>query len=231
MKKTLLLLAGLLLSSQTSAETITQQSGWAAWNSSYKFSEHWGSLSDVQIRSGDNWAETQNLMFRPGLTYFFNSHSNFTVGYLWNGTLNAPSHDLVEHRIWQQYIYVQQFGAVPLTHRFRLEQRFVEQASGGDRRFSQRLRYFARAVIPVNHAGGAFTRGPFVGLQNETFFNVQHRDAVNGAFFDQNRAYLAGGFRLSKEIDLELGYLNQYINGRVNDTLNHVVQFALYTRF
>jgi hypothetical protein len=231
MKKTLLLLAGLLITSQTAAETITQQSGWAAWNSSYKFSEHWGSLSDVQIRSGDNWADTQNLMIRPGLTYFINSHSNFTVGYLWNGTLNAPGHDLVEHRIWQQYIHVQQLGSVPLTHRFRLEQRFVEQAGGGDRRFSQRLRYFARAVIPVGHSEGAFTRGPFIGLQNEAFFNLQHRDAVNGAFFDQNRAYLAGGFRLSKQIDLELGYLNQYINGRVNDTLNHVVQFALYTRF
>ncbi|EIT69702.1 MULTISPECIES: DUF2490 domain-containing protein [Hydrocarboniphaga] len=231
MKKTLLLLAGLLISSQALAETITQQSGWAGWNGSFKFSEHWGSLSDVQIRSGDNWADTQNLMFRPGLTYFINSRSNFTVGYLWNGTLNTPGHDLVEHRIWQQYIYTQQLGSVPLTHRLRLEQRFIEQASGGDRRFAQRLRYFARSVIPLGHPDGAFTRGPFIGLQNEIFFNVQHRDAVNGAFFDQNRAYLAGGYRLSKQIDLELGYLNQYINGRVNDTLNHVVQFALYTRF
>ena len=121
-----------------------------------------------------------------------------------------------------------------LQHRLRLEQRFVEPVGGGERAYSQRLRYFLRGVVPLAQplAGGAkFERGPFAALQNEVFLNVGHRDAVNGHIFDQNRAYLALGWRLRKEVDLEFGYLNQYVNGRVDDTLNHVVQLALYTRF
>jgi hypothetical protein len=30
---------------------------------------------------------------------------------------------------------------------------------------------------------------------------------------------------------VELGYLNQFINGRAADTMNHVIQLGLYSRF
>lgn len=233
MKNPLCLLFALLLCTTPAAASTTElESGWAAWFNTTKFSERWGLMSDVQVRSSDHWEDVQHVLLRPGLSYFIDGRNNLTFGYAWIGTLNAPAGDLVEHRVWQQYIHMQPVGSVALMHRLRLEQRFVEQANSGDRRFSQRLRYFLRTVLPLqSHASGGFERGWFAALQNELFFNVQHRDAVNGAAFDQNRAYLAAGYRLSKRVDLELGYLNQYVNGRSSDTLNHVVQLALYTRF
>ena len=71
----------------------------------------------------------------------------------------------------------------------------------------------------------------FVALQNELFFNIQNNDDLNGSAFDQNRAYLAAGYRFSKKMDIEAGYLNQAINGRTSNTVNNVVQLAVYTRF
>ena len=66
--------------------------------------------------------------------------------------------------------------------------------------------------------------------QNEVFVNLTGRSDLNGQWFDQNRAYVAFGRRLSAKLDFVVGYLNQFINGRSSDTLNHVIQFALYTR-
>lgn len=233
MKNTLCLLLALwCYTTPARASTAERESGWVAWFNTTKFNQHWGLVSDVQVRSGDHWEQVQNLLLRPGLSYSIDGRNSLSFGYAWIGTLNAASGDLVEHRVWQQYIHTQALGPAALMHRLRLEQRFVEQADGSDRHFSQRLRYFLRSVLPLQpQAGAAFERGWFGALQNELFFNVQHRDAVNGAGFDQNRAYVAAGYRLSRRLDFELGYLNQHVNGRNGDTLNHIVQLAMYTRF
>ena len=77
----------------------------------------------------------------------------------------------------------------------------------------------------------AFTKGVFAALQNEIFVNMGNTANVNGKFFDQNRLYLALGYRLRSAFDLEAGYLNQYISGRNKTfTNNHVLQVAGYLR-
>ncbi|MDB5126108.1 DUF2490 domain-containing protein, partial [Mucilaginibacter sp.] len=76
-----------------------------------------------------------------------------------------------------------------------------------------------------------FTRGPFLGLQNEIFANVQNNHKVNNHFFDQNRAYVAVGYRLHKKADIEIGYLNQFVQQVSSSYFNHVLQAAIYTRF
>lgn len=141
-----------------------------------------------------------------------------------------------------------------LQHRLRLEQRYLpkhhpegnELVRDGHRE-AHRLRYFFRGIIPLSAqpdqsaragsvTGGpakpaAFTKGFFAAVQNEIFFNLGDRSAVNGKLFDQNRMLLAGGYRLNKQFDMELGYMNQYISGAgSNTTNNHIVQLATYLR-
>jgi len=71
----------------------------------------------------------------------------------------------------------------------------------------------------------------FAALQDEVFLNLGNSDVTNGKFFDQNRFYLAIGYRLNEWYDVEAGYLNQYISGRDDRfTNNHVVQLAGYIR-
>jgi hypothetical protein len=68
-------------------------------------------------------------------------------------------------------------------------------------------------------------------LQNEVFGNIQNNAKVNNHVFDQNRAYVALGYRFSKRMDIEAGYLNQYVQQTQAHTINHIAQVALYTRF
>jgi uncharacterized protein DUF2490 len=122
--------------------------------------------------------------------------------------------------------------------------------------YSGRLRYFARGVIPLSGKGSnksdnqipgragsgnsgqqdaakpaAFEKGFFASVQNEIFANLGDPSAVNGKFFDQNRAYFSLGYRFSKQFDLEAGYMNQYIRGTGdNSTNNHILQLATYLR-
>ena len=224
------------LSQLAIAQTQHQSTGWLFLMNNTKISKRWGTHLDVQLRSSDQFSLLRNFMFRPGLTYFINDKSDVTLGYLLNETFSGQdmigtrNNTLTEHRIWQQYIYKHKISTVNVSHRLRLEQRFMEQNAGQDL-FAQRFRYFFRMILPLEKGKQDFDKGPFAALQNELFFNVQNKGKLNGSVFDQNRAYLAAGYRFSKKMDLEVGYLNQAVKGLRQNSMNHAVQLALYTRF
>jgi hypothetical protein len=232
-QKLILLLFAFSLSKVVLAQTRQENSGWFVWFNTYKFSKHFGLSFDGQVRSADDWGYVKNVLIRPGLMYHFNAKNNVTLGYAFIGSYNKlepPSkNSLTENRIWEQYIYNAKLGRTSLVNRLRLEQRFIEQQT--DNVFAQRLRYFVRAVIPVNKPQKTFDKGLFVALQNEIFLNIQNKEVTNNSVFDQNRAYGALGYRFSKKVDIETGYMNQYTNGLANDVSNNIIQLAIYTRF
>lgn len=228
MRRILLLVAITILSVQLlSAQTKQENSGWLFLLNSTKFNEKWGMHLDVQVRSTDNWGAVKNVLFRPGITYFIDKQQNVTAGYLLAST-DLGTTTLIEQRIWEQYILTHKINSVFTAHRFRLEQRFLDQPNDN---FAQRLRYFIRLIKPLQKAEKAFNKGVFLALQNEVFLNIQNKERINNNVFDQNRLYLAGGYRFSKKMDLEVGYLNQAIKGTSRNTVNNIVQLALYTRF
>jgi hypothetical protein len=216
------------------AQTVNQTSGWLFLLNNTKINDKWGAYLDVQLRSADKVDYLRNFLFRPGVTYYINDKSEATLGYLLNVTFNrnlgTADNSLTEHRIWEQYIYKQKISTISLSHRFRLEQRFIE-ANALNNIFAQRFRYFVRFILPLEKNKLKFEEGAFIALQNEVFLNIQNKDELNRKVFDQNRAYLALGYRFSKKVDLEAGYMNQAIKGLNVNTVNNIVQLALYTRF
>lgn len=215
------------------AQTATQNAGWLFLMNSTKFNEKWGMHLDIQVRSQDDWEGVRNVLFRPGVNYYINKNSEVTLGYLHATTflrlIGTSDNTSTEHRIWQQYLYKHKISAVNVSHRFRLEQRFIEQ--GSDDLFAQRARYFVRFMVPLKKGTESFNQGLFAALQNEVFLNIQNKNELNGSLFDQNRIYGAVGYRFSPKVDLEVGYMNQSINGRVNNSSSHNIQLAVYTRF
>lgn len=234
MARILLLMLFCCISMAGFAQTITQNSGWLFLLNNTKLSEKWGTHLDVQVRSSDNWENVRNFLFRPGLTYFISKKQDITLGYLLNESYNLKQglneYKLTEHRIWEQYIYKHKISTIQVSHRLRLEQRFIDRHEKDDL-FSQRFRYFFRMILPLEKGIKDFEKGMFVALQNEFFLNLQNKDELNKHVFDQNRAYAAAGYRFSRKFDLEAGYLNQAIKGVGNSTINNVVQLAVYTRF
>lgn len=233
-KYLLMLIAIFAMNSLSQAQTLNQNAGWLFLMNTTKFNDKWGMHVDFQIRTQDEWDGVRNVLIRPGVTYYINNSNEVTVGYLLQPTftqlVGTSNTTLTEHRIWEQYIFKHKVSAVNLSHRFRLEQRFIER-NGADDLFSQRARYFIRAVVPFKKTTEGFNEGFFGALQNEVFLNLQNKNELNGSTFDQNRAYGAIGYRFSPKVDMEIGYMNQAINGRSNNTNSNNIQLALYTRF
>lgn len=244
MKKIFLSLLLLLNLYTITAQTRKDFTGWGAVFATYKLNDKLSIHFDGQVRSSDEWEKFQNVLLRPGLNYHINSKSIATLGYAYiasNRTVSGISGWIPEHRIWQQYIYNQRFAldarSTTLQHRLRFEERFVGTAMvDGDElktdshEFAMRIRYFARMIMPLQKTDN-FTHGAFVSFQDELFLNIKNNDRVtNGKVFDQNRAYVALGWRFSPAFDLEAGYMNQYVVGRSLDVSNSIIQLAGYVR-
>lgn len=217
-----------------------QFSGWLASFNTFKTGKKTSIHADVQWRSSDEWKHTQTLLLRSGLNIHLNKQFTVTGGYAFihnrrvigNVRGYAP-----EHRLWEQLLYNHKLKSVFVSHRLRLEQRFISKTvvqnneikSDGSV-YANRLRYFIRNMLPFKQEK-TFSKGMFAALQNEVFINFGNTANVNGKLFDQNRLYLAMGFRLRSSVDFEAGYLNQYISGRSGAfTNNHVLQVATYLR-
>jgi len=218
----------------------SQTVGWLALNNAFNTGKKTGIHFDAQFRSSDKTEHLQTLLLRPGFNYRFNSRMTGTLGYALiqnRREVGTASGYVTEHRIWEQFLYNHNWKYLNISHRFRVEQRWIGTAGiTGDRIktedyfAAQRLRYFFRSIIPFN-GEQSFTRGFFGAVQDEIFGNIGNTDRLNGRFFDQNRLYLALGYRLSKKADLEGGYMNQYVRGKGRSFTNtHIAQFAVYAR-
>jgi len=98
-----------------------------------------------------------------------------------------------EQRIFEQLMWGESFGPVRLSVRARLEHRWLP----GDPVVKHRARVQFRAAWTF--------KDPFLLIvYDEPFANVAPSFA-----FDQNRAYVALGYRPHPKVLLELGYLNQ----------------------
>ncbi len=221
------------------AHSQSQFSGWFGNFSTFKLNNKFSIHFDGQLRSTDDIEHISTLLLRTGLNIQVRKNMVATAGYAFinnRRVIAGVSGYAPEHRFWEQFLVSHPFINTSLSHRFRLEQRFISKSVVENNElknegnvYANRFRYFFRTMVPLK--GRLQPKTPFIGLQNEVFLNFGDKSGVNGEFFDQNRVYLALGYRFSREFDLELGYMNQYINGR-NDAFvnNHILQLATYLR-
>lgn len=222
------------------AKSQSQFSGWLASFNTIKTGKKTSLHAEAQFRSTDKIEHLQSAFVRGGLNYHVKKNMVVTAGYGYfhnRRTVSGVVGYANEHRIWQQFLLTHSIKKILISHRFRLEQRFIEKSKivnneleNDGFNYANRFRYFLRNVLPfVNQP--VFTKGMFGTLQNEVFVNFGNTSTVNGKFFDQNRLYIATGYRFSKQFDLEIGYMNQYISGaNKNFTNNHILQLASYLR-
>ena len=213
-----------------------QFTGWIASFNTISLDKKWAVHFDGQLRSSDNYKHVQTILLRPGLNLKLRKNITLTAGYAYirgRRTIGGISGYVPEQRIWEQFLISHKLAGGTLSHRFRLEQRFISKSFVENNElvnegnvYANRFRYFARALIPV-----VTGKGPYLALQNEIFLNFGDKSSVNGKVFDQNRAYMATGYRFHKSFDAELGYMNQYTSGRdIAFTNNHILQIATYLR-
>lgn len=168
---------------------------------------------EVQYRNYNVAGDLEQLLLRAGIGYdLTEGNNNILLGYgfIRSGNYVESSDEKVlfdEHRIYQQFITNQKFGRFSLQHRYRIEERFVNED------FLVRFRYFLNLKAALNKPELVDNTLYFV-TYTELFINTEN------TIFGRNRLYGGLGYKLNKDISFELGYMNQYFSVGGRDQLN-----------
>lgn len=211
LRKSMLLLAILFCIPNADAQVDESQPG--AWymhffNTTFNDGP-WGLQGDIQYRNWNIIGDLEQLLLRGGFTYQPRTTTiKFTLGYgnVTTGAYGDNDATTGESRIYQEVLYPTQIGQrFYLNHRFRYEQRFVE-----DQDFRTRFRYNLFLNVPLNKKA-LEPNAIYLALYNEIFINGG-RSIGNGKtveFFDRNRFYTALGYVILDGLNVQLGFMNQ----------------------
>lgn len=193
---------------------------WLIYIGNKKLNSKWNIHNEVQYRNYNAIGDLEQLLLRTGLGYTFNESKNNILlgyGYILSENYIGNTDDKVsvnEHRIFQQFTSKQSIGSVKLNHRYRFEQRFVEND------FKMRFRYFLGLNIPLCNKE-SIDNTFYLSAYNEIFLNTK------SSVFDRNRLYTGVGFNLNKNIKIEAGYMNQFFETTSRDQFN-VITFVTF---
>ncbi len=184
---------------------------WLIYIGNKKLNSKWNIHNEVQYRNYNAVGDLEQLLLRTGVGYTFNEKKNNLLlgyGYILSENYAGNTDNKVsvnEHRIFQQFTSKQSIGIVNLNHRYRFEQRFVEDD------FKLRFRYFLSFNVPLSKKE---SNKFYLSAYNEIFLNTE------SAVFDRNRIYGGLGFKINKNIKLEAGYMNQFFETSDRDQFN-----------
>ena len=151
-----------------------------------------GSLTNWNYEMLDN---QQLVLGIVGVNYHINKNVSAGIGYS-NGSIDPTFEDtnspyIQEHRILEQISIKHKSNSIVWSHRFRLEQRFLEYPT--EDILKHRLRYRFKGSIPIN-------KTLFIAVYDEIHFNLNEFD------FNQNRVYVGLGTYVNKNINVQAGY-------------------------
>jgi hypothetical protein len=188
---------------------------WLIYIGNKSISDRFSWHNEVQYRSYNVIDDLEQLLLRTGVGYdLTENNNNLLLGYGYILSQNyipetTEKEDVNEHRIFQQFITKQKFSRFNLLHRYRFEQRFVEED------FKLRFRYFLSLNVALNKPTMT-DKTLYLSAYNEIFLNGQDNA------FDRNRLYGGLGYKLNSSLRIELGYMNQFFEDNGRDQINIV---------
>ncbi len=206
---------------------------YGTWNTiltNYNLNEKWFLFNEFQIRRTNFMTDWQQFIVRPSINYRANETVTFTAGYSYIKNY-SDAFDAQENNVWEEVQLQHSSGQSKFKHRFRFEQRFIEQFAETalgvyekvDTDFSMRWRYRLTWSLPlftIKNKKLSFT--VFDEIWFLTGKKVVPRD------FNQNWFYVGVSYPILNKTSLSIGYMNDY--GKIGDDLfrdNNVIQTTL----
>lgn len=191
------------------------QIGWYAFFITPKISDKVSAHIEYQWRRADWVKNWQQSLPRVGINYKINSNLTVQAGYAWIHTfpygetnLAAVPKTFPEHRSYEQLTVNTPVGKTTLTHRLRLEQRWLGRYNSISSEkpdkwvYLNRVRYMPRLDIPLNKKW-------YAAIYDEIMIGFGKNVGEN--IFDQNRIALLTGYKFNKNLRIEAGYINQIV--------------------
>lgn len=220
MKRVLTVLITLIAFNAGAQQPGEEENGiWYMYFGMNRIAERWSIHTEAQFRYFETKGNFNQMLLRTGMNYHINDNAIATFGYAYidtdptfldNQSTSAPiempilTDDLKENRIFQQFILKNKVWEFNFEHRYRLEQRFLENRDLNTTFTEHRARYRLQATLPL-------TNTFFLNFYDELFINLQNE------LFGQNRLYGAVGVNITENSNLQLGWLrNQFTNAVFN---------------
>lgn len=219
MKRNILCILSIFIFAQFSQAQSSDLGNWWIYFGNKKLNDKWNIHHEVQYRNYNIAGDLEQLLLRAGVGYNLSEkNNNLLIGYGFIRSENyldtTDTKEVVnEHRIYQQFITKQSFGRFSLQHRYRFEERFVEDV------FKVRFRYFLAAKVALNKPK----------IENKTFYLSAYNEIFVGTqnqFFDRNRVYAGLGYALKPNLKFEVGYMSQIFQGSCRDQMNVICSFS-----
>lgn len=176
--------------------------GWHIFNYNYFFNKKVFLYGEAQLRSQHMADDFFYHELKLGGGYYINDRTSVFLGfgnyetYTFPGDFKKPV-TANEYRVWQQFITVNYVDRIKLEHRYRAEERWINND------FSMRFRYRLFTFIPLNHKkleANTF----YIPLYDEVFFTNQ------SPYFLRNRVFGGVGYQITKYISLHAGFIRQF---------------------
>lgn len=177
---------------------------------------------ELQPRFKEEGREFGQYLVRPGIHYQLSDKLLVGGGYGYIRTRTDQGYS-DEDRIWQQAIYSTSWkNGIGFSSRTRLEQRFLDNGDDTGWRFRQLF----RLSKPLSAWP---TLSPV--LWNEVFIGLNKTDWGARKGFGQNRLFAGMAWQATSNARLEIGYLNQYVRGDDQNSMNHILSTGLFLNF
>ena len=179
--------------------------------------------AEVHPRWKDDLHNFDQVLLRPALNLALSEKASLWLGYVYADTKTAKGHTY-EDRWWQQFQYVSKYNDITWLCRSRLEQRHLDSGDSTSYRFRQQI----RASLPLNGRNDLSYL-----VWDEIFWNINDTQWAGDGGFNQNRLFTGVMWKYTESSRLEIGYLNQYINGTngAADQMNHVLSSFVFIGF
>lgn len=192
---------------------------WLRYYNKLNFNDRWSLSTEVEDRRYD-FPDRQHQLLIPRVTLTRKLSHGWDVGaglVYWLQSLpedGSSPVDLVrpEIRPHQEFNYKQDLGGkFQLSHRYRLEERFIHNSSGNELtpgyKFNFRFRYLFQVAYPLlQHEGSAHTLT--LKAYDEIMLNIGSQIVRN--VFDQNRAAVGLNYAFSKQFQLQTDFINWF---------------------
>ena len=186
---------------------------WLIYVGNKKLNKGFNIHNEIQYRNYNVIGDLEQLLLRTGLGYNLTENNHnilFGYGYILSKNYVIDTDEKIaveEHRIFQQFTTKQSIGKTGITHRYRIEERFVESD------FKLRFRYFLGIKIPLQNKENE-NNSFYLSAYNEIFLSA------DSPVFDRNRIYGGLGYQVLNNLKFELGYMNQIFESSNRDQIN-----------
>ena len=167
-----------------------------------------GVHAEVQLRGHRLAGDFDQLVLRTGAQWAAGRAVTLTQGYAFvrSEAAGVPDDPIDEHRLYQEAVVRHPAGPLRLSHRVRLEERWV-----GGEPVQTRGRYALSATVPL--AGRLFAAG-----SAEAFLRGPGR--AGRPVYDRTRLFGGVGVRVGGPLTVQAGYLAQVFSGDVDHQLH-----------